>query len=273
VSDDDGRSGQTEVTVQVDGAEVPSPVTLRASPAIVDSGESVHLMATTTGMTLPLNYQWSTSTIPVGFDPSEVETLPLMFTSSISVTIADAHGQVGTATVEVPVRLSVRPTADPQSLFPGDIAVLQANAVGGDGHYHYSWIAAPQVSVSDAAASNPTTRPITTTTYTVLAGDEQGNQASGSVTITVMPNPELTASFVYHQPSNSPVPFYVTLDASASTGNIMSDEWDLSWEQGTVDRMGRFASFERTQESLRGTITLTVRDAVGNTATASRSYP
>jgi len=226
-------------------------------------------------MTPPLDIQWraDVALLPTQ-NPAQVDTTALANTTSATATVTDRDGHVVSVTIEVPVRLTVSASAVPTSVIAGQTVQLSASAVGGDGHYHYVWIAPPSVAVSNLTVRNPTTTPSTTTTYSVSVFDERGQAAGADVTVTVMPAPALAASFISRQPGTA-LPFDVTLDGSASTGNIVSYEWDLSWTTGAPDFIttGPIATFTRTQESLRGTITLTVRDASGNTATASRSYP
>jgi hypothetical protein len=227
-------------------------------------------------MTAPLDIRWRADVLffPTE-DPAQITTAVLTNTISATATVTDLNGKVASATIEIPVRLTVSASAIPSSVVAGQSVELTADARGGDGHYHYSWLAQPSVEMSDASARRVMSTPSTTTTYAVTVSDDRGQTASSQVTIPVMPAPVLAASFVYRQPTNTGVPFDVTLDAGASTGNIVAYEWDLTWIPSGPDFItaGPIATFTRTQESLRGTITLTVRDASGNTATTSRTYP
>jgi len=256
-------------------------VTASAAPGTINPGESSQLAVAVSGGTGPYHYEWDIDPTLSATNIASPIARPTA-TTIYRVVVSDAQNHSGqavvsveVATIEVPVRLTVSASATPSSVMAGQSVRLSADARGGDGHYHYSWAPQPSGDVSAPSASSVTTTLSTTTTYTVMVSDDHGLTASSQVTVTVTPAPVLAASFVFRQPTNTGVPFDVTLDASASTGNIVSYEWDLSWTGGGPDFIttGPIATFTRTQESLRGTITLTVRDASGNSATASRTYP
>jgi hypothetical protein len=65
----------------------------------------------------------------------------------------------------------------------------------------------------------------------------------------------------------------VFLDGSASTGDIVSYTWDLSWTSKSPDGVttGLIAQFP-IREIDFGTITLTVTDSLGRTATTTRNF-
>ena len=62
-------------------------------------------------------------------------------------------------------------------------------ASGGTAPYTYSW--APTTGLSDATAANPTATITSATTYTVTVTDHYGCMASGSVVLTVVPQPQI----------------------------------------------------------------------------------
>ena len=164
------------------------------------------------------------------------------------------------------VRLRVIVTADPPTIRAGQVSQLNADAKGGSPPYTYTWT--PADTLNDFQASAPVATPVTTTTYNVVVRDSVGAVVNGSATVTVT-NVPLTASFTYRIGSNQTL----VLDASASTGNIVSYIWDLSWTPANPDLVttSPFASIP-VQETDFGTITLTVVDAAGNTATTSRPF-
>ncbi len=101
------------------------------------------------------------------------------FTSDISVNKA---GWV--ASFQTMGSLAVSPNASPAQICQNSASGLNANASGGTGNYTYSW--QPTTGLSNPAIANPVAQPDVTTTYTVTVSDGQ-NQASGSVTLTVLP--------------------------------------------------------------------------------------
>ncbi|HZM89535.1 MAG TPA: hypothetical protein VFF31_23645 [Blastocatellia bacterium] len=104
----------------------------------------------------------------------------------------------------------------------------------------------------------------------MLARDSAGAQQGGAVLVNVgSGSPPPTASFVFNVlccPT-------LNLDASASTGKIVSYTWDLEWTSANPDRMTNSPTTSFIiREFDRGTITLTVTDASGRTATTTRTF-
>ncbi|MGI9066153.1 MAG: DsrE family protein [Pyrinomonadaceae bacterium] len=135
--------------------------------------------------------------------------------------------------------------------------------------YTYSWSEPNTNSLSDRLIRNPVASPGATTSYSVSVRDSDGTTASDTVTVTVASSPPPTASFVFNViccPT-------LNLDATASTGNIVSYTWDLEWTTTSPDLVtaSPTASF-MIQEFNRGTITLTVTDTAGRTATTTRNF-
>jgi hypothetical protein len=65
----------------------------------------------------------------------------------------------------------------------------------------------------------------------------------------------------------------LNVNASASTGNIVSYTWDLSWTTANPDLVTTSPTAAFTiQEFNRGIITLTARDNIGRTATTTQNF-
>ena len=113
--------------------------------------------------------------------------------------------------------LAVNPTTHSSEICLNDTTQLYANASGGYGDYTYSWTSEPEGFTS--AEANPLVVPQETTIYSVTVSDENNNQASGTVTVTVHPLPAATAS------SNSPVCEGQTIELYGGPDGMASYSW------------------------------------------------
>jgi hypothetical protein len=93
---------------------------------------------------------------------------------------------------EASTGMRVMPAAAPSSLCVGESSQLLANAEGGSGDYSYSWSSDPAGFASTEA--NPIVEPTETTLFTVAVNDGT-TIASGEVTVTVNPLPEVTCPY------------------------------------------------------------------------------
>jgi hypothetical protein len=242
-------------------------VTATASPSAIAGGESAQLVAHASGGIPPYFYVWVPGSTLDDNDIAAPIASPT-FTTEYTVGVTDSTGEQKVSSVTVFVDFGVSVTASPDLIDAGDPSQLEAVAVGGAPPYSYSWT--PTVGLDDPLRADPIARPTTTTTYTAVVTDSTGATRQGSATVGIRDSTQLTADFVY-QIVCCPT---VELDASASTGNIVSYTWDLSWTAVSPDRVttSPLTSFP-FDEIDRGTITLTVTSANGNTATTTRGFP
>ncbi len=248
---------------------VSDPFTLEvtASPSTIALGGSSQLLAIVSGGIPPYFYSW----VPTGGlnddDISAPVTTPDV-TQTYTVYVRDSSGQYRNGSVTVAVGLDLAVTVDPPVIAQGDASQLNAIASGGSQPYTSLW--SPADTLDDATRQDPIARPTTTTTYQVTVTDAAGATRQGSATVTVNSgSPPPTASFVYNViccPT-------LNVNASASTGNIVSYTWDLSWTAANPDLVTTSPTAAFTiQEFNRGIITLTVRDNIGRTATTTRNF-
>ncbi|MCM3869409.1 MAG: hypothetical protein ND895_01760 [Pyrinomonadaceae bacterium] len=242
-------------------------LTATASPSGIAGGQSSQLVAHVSGGIPPYFYVWSPSPTLDDNDIAAPIATP-GWTTTYTVGVTDSGGQNEVRTVTVFVDFNLRVTANPDLIDAGDPSQLDAIAVGGLPPYTYSWT--PTVGLDDPLRADPVATPTTTTIYTAQVTDAAGATRQGSATVHIRDSLPLTASFVY----NIQCCPTVDLDASASTGNIVSYTWDLSWTAANPDRVttSPLTSFP-FNEIDRGTITLTVTSANGNTATTTRGFP
>lgn len=242
-------------------------VTATASPSAISPGESSQLVAHVSGGVPPYFYGWH----PDGLINDRDIAAPIAtpdFTTTFGVAVCDSGGQQKETEVTVFVDFDVAVTASPDLINLGETSQLEAIAVGGTPPFTFSWT--PTVGLNDPLRGDPVATPTTSTTYTARVTDSTGASREGSATVRIRGSLPLTADFVYQILCC----YRVELDASASTGNIASYTWDLSWTAVSPDRVSSspFTSFD-FEEGDRGTITLTVAGADGNTATATRNFP
>lgn len=264
-------------------------LTVTANPDSIRPGDPVGLAAIPQGGSPPFTFTW---TPEVGLDdPHRADPIARpTTTTTYHVTATDTAGAVleGSVTVVVsgPERLSANATASPSSINFGETSQLDVAVTGGVPPYTYFWTSNPSSAISNRQIRNPVASPEATTSYGVSVTDSQNSGVFDAVTVNVGPPPTPTPTpTATPTPTPTPTPltasfvFNVTccptlnLDASASTGNIVSYTWDLSWTAASPDRVTSSPTSSFTiREFDRGTITLTVTDAAGNTATTTRNF-
>jgi hypothetical protein len=169
-TDLNGCTGTASVTVIVNALPI---VTANATPGTICQGASSMLMAGGA-----LSYLWNPGALPGNPTVSPIST------TTYTVSGTDVNGCVGTAfaTVTVNPAPSVTASASPNSICLGASSILT-----GSGAATYSWN-------PGALVGNPTVSPFATTTYTVEGTDQNGCTASAITTVTVIPNPIVSAS-------------------------------------------------------------------------------
>ena len=260
----DSLSQQVTDTVTV---SVGLELTVTAIPSQISVGDVSVLLALPRGGTPPYTYLWTpalTLDDPLSLHPTSRATT----TTTYHVTVTDSEGATGQGSATVSVNLGVTATGDPLFIQQGAASQLNAIGVGGSQPYTYSWT--PAGTLDRPSDPNPIATPTTSTTYQVLMRDSAGAAAASSVLVNIVDSaPPPTASFVFNVlccPT-------INLDASASTGNIVSYTWDLGWTSANPDRLTTSPTTSFTiMEFDRGTITLTVTDASGRTATTTRTF-
>lgn len=166
----------------------PNPISITpGANSTICIGQSATLSASANGGSGGLTLIWDN-----GLPNGSPQTVSPLTTTTYSVYAEDANGcstnpvQI-TVTVNPP--LQVNALSD-QSICPGDVAVITANASGGNGGpYTYVW----NDGSSNLNGQTQNVSPAVTTTYTVTATDNCGTPAvTDAVTITVNPTPVVT---------------------------------------------------------------------------------
>ena len=187
----------------------PLPTVFAGNDAIICSGASTALLATGAS-----TYQWSINgSTAVGLNnpnipnPSASPTT----TTTYSVLGVDANGCTNVDQIEVSVYTQPNVSAGSNVFIcPGSSITLSAS-----GASTYTW--SPSSSLTGANTSSPVANPATTQTYTVTGTDASGCQNNAQVTVTVYPQPTVTAS------SNSPIVECQTAQLTAN--GLVSYNW------------------------------------------------
>ncbi len=261
----DASHGMTSADVTIGVNHV---LTVTADPSVILLGAPLQLNASGAGGRLPYSFSWTpTETLNSSTRPNP-RAIPSV-TTTYTVTRTDADGVTRTDSAEVTVMLDANAPV-PAAIEAGHATQLDVRPTGGDGVYTYLW--SPATGLSDPTIRNPIASPAASAIYTVVVTDGHGQTVSHQVPVTVnLPN--VSAAFtVTRVPAGSSVS--VSLDASASIGNIVSYTWQFSLAIPIADIVT--ASPQTTlvvgEEAGRGSITLTVAGADGRTATTTRLY-
>jgi hypothetical protein len=179
--------GNTTVTVH------PKPVANAGSDVSVPYGTTTTLHGSATGGSGNYEYNWTSD--PPGFYSQEKDPLTpnLNLTTLFILVVTDASTGCTSDPVQVVVTvtgsaLNVNPIAAMPTICYGNSTQLFSLAGGGSGNYTFSWTSDPPGFSS--TQQNPVVTPAGTTVYYVTA-DDGYNQASGSVTVTVNPLPQI----------------------------------------------------------------------------------
>jgi gliding motility-associated-like protein len=182
VTGTDGNACTSSATVTITVRPIPT-ITVSPSNPTICSGDSVILTASGA-----VTYSWSPSTGLSSSIGTSVTATPNT-TTTYTVIGTAANGCTNTRTVTVTVRDLPVVTVSPLNpvICEGGSETLQAG-----GASTYTWN--PTTGLSPTSGANVTATPSTTTTYTVTGTDASGCRNTASTTVTVNPNPVLTAS-------------------------------------------------------------------------------
>lgn len=187
----------------------PLPTVSAGNDAVVCSGASTGLQATGAS-----TYQWSINGgVAVGLNNPNISnpSASPSATTTYSVLGIDANGCTNVDQVQVSVNaLPIVNAGANVSICPGVPTTL-----GASGASTYTW--SPSTGLTGANTGTPAANPASTQTYTVTGTDANGCQNTDQVTVTVFPQPVVTAS------SNSPIIECQTAQLTAS--GLASFNW------------------------------------------------
>lgn len=261
----DSASQQVSASITIN---VIAELEVTADPPVIDASQISQLLANATGGTPPYSYSW----VPAATLNDPIASAPIATpaqTTTYSVTVTDSVGAILHGSATVRVNMAATASANPSSVNSGGQSQLAVTVVGGLPPYTYAWT--PAATLDNAGSATPIATPTAPTTYTVTITDFEGFSTAAAVTVNVTTPPPAppTASFTYTIGAGPTL----NLNASASTGSIVSYTWELSWTGTSPDRITTSATTSfSVRETDFGTITLTVTDSAGQTATVSHPF-
>jgi hypothetical protein len=187
----------------------PLPIVNAGNDAIICSGASTGLQATGAS-----TYQWSINGgAAVGLNNPNISNPNASPTSTTTYSVlgVDANGCTNVDQVQVSVNpLPTVNAGNNVSICPGIPTTL-----GASGASTYSW--SPATGLTGANTATPSANPASTQTYTVTGTDANGCQNTDQVSVTVFPQPVVTAS------ATSPIIECQTAQLTAS--GLVSYNW------------------------------------------------
>ncbi len=183
--------GFTTVTDSVSVVVKPKPVADAGPDQTINKGTSTVLEGSASGGSGTYGYEWEPASELQQNDIPNPTTLPLFDQTIFSLFINDANGcQSEPDQVVITPEgeaLSASPLADPMDVCLGQSTTITAWASGGGGEYTYQWTSSPPGFTSDQEQFSVT--PLVTTRYDLVVTDQDNNQVSAHVNVTVNPLP------------------------------------------------------------------------------------
>ncbi|MCD4679354.1 MAG: T9SS type A sorting domain-containing protein, partial [Bacteroidales bacterium] len=218
---------------------------------------SATLTGSATGGVQPFSWNWSPSGMISGSASIQnPTTVPLTNPQTFTVIVTDPYGCTSSDNITINIiggQLSVNATATPDTLCPGGMGIVNANASGGSGAYTYSWVSNPLGFIS--TQQNPIVTPIFTTMYTVTINDGY-NTVTDSITVVVN-----SLTFANAGPDNTITHNTSTILNGSSNGGTPPYSWN--WSPASKLNNPNLQNPTTTILTLNQTYTLTVTDANG----------
>ena len=232
-------------TVFVSQAPSLSLTTTPSAPEVCTGGTE-DITVIVTGGTTPYTYSWTGPGIQSG---GSSPTVTVDAAGVYTITVTDANGCTGSQNVTVATSAGLNVTITPGSpnICSGGSATLTANPTGGSGGYTYLW--------SGPGVNGQTTPSVTATqagVYDVTVTDSEGCTGSGSASVTVASNLNITFN---PNPPELCTGGVVDITGTPSGGTA---PYTYSWSGPGIQSGG---SSQTVTVDATGSYTLTVTDA------------
>ncbi len=223
-ADPNNCSSITSVVITEPPVVVIAPI---ANVTICPGGNTTLVASASGGNTGGYNYSWDAPG-NFGFATTASANVSPVTTTTYTVNATDVLNNCPAAPVTVSVIINPPLLVNASnfiSICQGNSTIITALASDGSGGpYTYSW--APAGSLSNPAINNPTATPTVTTTYTVTASDGCSLPVIDTVTVSILPAPNVIFSVNINQ-GCAPLCVNFT-DASIVTGGtITSWNWNF----------------------------------------------
>jgi len=242
----------------------PDSVTISASDVTVCTGQSATLTATAGGGSgSGYTYNWNN-----GASTTSTYTVSPLATTSYPVFATDGNGCTSptiNVTVTVTPPLSVVASPSDTSICPGESVIIYATPFfGNGGPYTYQWS-------NGSTDSSQVVSPATTTVYTVTLNDGCSPPTTGTVTINVMPLPQVSFTADKFEACETPVETFEFYNTTDTTGGMVGFSiWDFGDGSSAVgDTVSHAYNNAGTYDV---TLTITSSVAAGG-CTNSVTYP
>ena len=268
----------SRVTITSMEATVGSNTALEGDTLQDEVGALTNFNATFSGGTAPYRYTWSYNGVQISQSEGALLASNVSYiwsdpgTFSVNFTVADSFGELEQSTIFVRVSPSLSLVAVYSALNPLDQNVLDnltASTSGGVAPYTYSWsfgdgystvVDSPSVYHSWANPGNYT--------VDVTVTDSTGMRYNGSVNVSVVARPSLDCS-----PMATPNPtdynLTTTLVISCLSGGVPLFAYTWTFGDGTTSTTYTDRVVHKFMQVGGDGVTVTVRDADGETATSS----
>ena len=199
----------------------PDSVTISASDVTICTGQSATLTATASGGSgSGYTYNWNN-----GASTTSSYTVSPPATTNYPVFAIDGNGCTSptiNVTVTVTPPLSVVASPSDTSICPGESVIIYATPFfGNGGPYTYLWS-------NGSTDSSQVVTPATTTVYTVTLNDGCSPPTTGTVTINVMPLPQVSFTADKFEACETPVETFTFYNTTDTTGGMVgSSIWDF----------------------------------------------
>ncbi|TMI62271.1 PKD domain-containing protein [Candidatus Bathyarchaeota archaeon] len=240
--------------------------TFTFSPSTITPGSPISFTATVSGGTSPYSYSWNFGDGATGTGNPTSHTYSAAGPYTVTLTVTDSKGNTATASQTLTGTLTTIFTFSPPSPVIGQTVTFNATASGGTPSYSFSWSFGDGSTGTGASVTHAYLSGGNFTVTLTVKDSGSPQQTAISQKLVKIPT-SLATSFVFN-PSSPEVELQITFTGSASGGTA---PYGFSWAFGDGGSSGANPAAHSYSSTGSFTVTLTVRDANGATATSSQT--